>query len=316
MNLLIFLIAALILIPLLLKLFTTMLPQFRDQLSNGLPAIRSLMGRAFRFAGRLFTDDGALSPQRAIAQGAGSILFIFGGTVIALCGFYFTQATLASLLGIELNGEVLGNSFDQLSGATIVVLGIVFGSVIFDLQGWTFFTPFARIERSRLLAYITALVCFFATIAVGVALAKYRQEVMAMSGETSTMGGEIASVQDLPTGILIPLEILLIMGVTFTFMSVEIFVSTLVAFAAAMGGVLLGILYLFLGIVKLLLEVICSWLEGIPDTVKSTKDSIKIGFKNAGTGLIKSHSSLKTYVRMREDNPMAPTKKQEDIGNT
>ena len=182
-NPIIMALCVILLLPLALKVAERIIPLIRDRVAAVLSVITGWMKNAFRWAGRLVTDDGELSPPQTVAQVAGAIFMIASAVVYTVSELQFTWATLCPMLGGECSGEVFAG-YDRLLGFSTVLLVVGFGLVVTDLCGCTYTTHFARIERARVALFFIALSCFVMSVAVGVTMAGYRDLILGM-GQTN-----------------------------------------------------------------------------------------------------------------------------------
>lgn len=188
-------------------------------------------------------------------------------------------------------------------------MAVGFGLVLTDLFGWTFVTRFAVAERGRLVAFFIALPCFVASIAVTVTLALYRTEVLRLAEANVSAGAAETWLQELPPIILLPLEALLFIGTAFAFMSLETFVSAIVALLLAVGGVGLGAAWLILGLVDLLADGTVEAAKAIPQSIEPITKSSQTGLRSAGGGIAKGIGVVSEKFRnfLRPSVPRRPT---------
>lgn len=221
------------------------LPLLRKRLNVALPTLTGLARSALRWAGRLVTHEGELSPSQAAIQVATAALFLGALVTFGLCDYAFAYATLSGLFGIPPRQTLSG--FDWLLGLSAVLLAVVFGSIITDLRGWTS-GRFAGIERGRALANCGAWVCFVMSLAVGAALALYRFGVL--KGESG------AWFESLPAVILVALAVLLLIGTAAAFMQCESSFPALLALSVAVGGLGLGAVWFILLLIDFAAEIL------------------------------------------------------------
>lgn len=304
LGLIVVIFLGLLLAPLALTLLQQILPLIRTRLVAALPRFADVMRKTFRWAGHLVSEDGELSPSRAVAQITGSFLMIAAGVVFALSDLQLTLATLGPLFGINVNGAIF-TGFHELLGLSVVLLAVVFGLVITDLLGWTFVTRFAVIERARASAFCIALLCFLLSLAEAIALAAYRLPGLMFDGTNMSADEVVAWVQSLPPLILLPLAALLFVGALFAFMSLETFFSAIVASLTVAGGLGLGTVWLILGVVDLLLELTAKAAETLHQSIAPFVQASRTGLRSAGAGFAKGTGNIgekfRTLVR-----PAAP----------
>lgn len=128
-NPIIMALCVILLLPLALKVAERIIPLIRDRVAAVLPVITGWMKNAFRWAGRLVTDDGELSPPQTVAQIAGAIFMIASAVVYTASELQFTWATLCPMLGGECSGEVFAG-YDRLLSFSTVLLVVGFGLVV------------------------------------------------------------------------------------------------------------------------------------------------------------------------------------------
>lgn len=295
----------LLLIPLLLKWLQEILPLLRARLAGALPSIADWMRRAFRWAGRLVTDDGELSLLQSVEQVVGATVMIAMLVVFTLCDLKFAWATLCPMFGGKCGGEVFAG-FDQLLSLSAILLAAGFGLVITDLCGLTYTTHFARSERMRLGALCMTVLCFFLSLGVVVAMGYYRYLVMTM-GETAAPVGETAALlQNLQMIILVLLPALLFIGTAVTVTSLKTFAATVGALLMVVGGVTLGTVWLILGAIDLLAEVALAAVTTVPEATGQVTKSIQEGVHSAGDRVKRGSGAFFTKVRDSLDRLVQP----------
>jgi hypothetical protein len=188
------------------------------------------------------------------------------------------------------SGEIFGG-FDQLLGTSLVLLTVVFGLALSDLRGWTFTTRFAVIEQGRVGAFCLAAVCFVSSLIVSVALAADRllalmSDETALSPETMT-----AWVQGLPVIILLALAVLLFLGVFFTFINLDTFFSTLIAFSMVIGGLCSCVVYVALAVVDLVLEILSVIVTTLLGSAAPLSSTVHNGLQTMTGGMTKAWRS-------------------------
>jgi hypothetical protein len=288
---LVIILLVLALLPVMLKVLDQILPALRERLDIALPAIAGMMRRAFRWAGNLITDQGSLSPARAVAQTSGALLMTAAGVALGFCDFEFALAALCPLLGVPC-AEGPTVDFSLLLGLSIVLLLLAFGLVLTDLSGWTYLSPFALTERGRIPAICIVFFCFVTTIAVAVLLARYRDQVLAMTGDTAQLESAAAEVQKLTPAILLPLAALLSIGTLVTFMSLETLAAGATALLTALWGVVLGGLWVGLSLFSVLAELLLKAVRTFIQTIEEIHRSFLGGTRRAASVMANGRNAL------------------------